>query len=108
MQAKIISYVNYGEKTGLTQVELCNRLNCEAPTVTNMVKALEKKGLIIRLKDPNDKRISRIYLTDAGKQIETPVSEVWSKQQERLLTDISLEEKMLFRRLLKQMEKNLF
>jgi MarR family transcriptional regulator, organic hydroperoxide resistance regulator len=95
-------------KDGLTQVELCNRLNCEAPTVTNMVKALEKKGLIIRQKDPNDKRISRIYLTDAGKQIETPVSEVWSKQQERLLTDISLEEKMLFRRLLKQMEKNLF
>ncbi|MFS0892002.1 MarR family winged helix-turn-helix transcriptional regulator [Peribacillus frigoritolerans] len=95
-------------KDGLTQVELCDRLNCEAPTVTNMVKALEKKGLIIRQKDPNDKRISRIYLTDAGKQIETPVSEVWSKQQERLLTDISLEEKMLFRRLLKQMEKNLF
>lgn len=73
-----------------------------------MVKALEKKGLIILHKDPNDKRISRIYLTEAGKQIETPVSEVWSKQQERLLTDISLEEKMLFRRLLKQMEKNLF
>lgn len=95
-------------KDGLTQVELCNKLNCEAPTVTNMVKSLEKKGLIFRQKDPNDKRISRIFLTDAGKQIKTPVSEIWKKQQEQLLTDITSDEKLLFRRLLKQMEKNLF
>ncbi|MDQ0208660.1 DNA-binding MarR family transcriptional regulator [Alkalicoccobacillus murimartini] len=92
----------------MTQVELCNQLNCEAPTVTNMVKSLEKKGLIIRHKDVQDKRITRIYLTDAGKEIEKPVSEIWKKQQERLLTEITQDEKLLFRRLLKQMEKNLF
>ncbi|WP_306984886.1 MarR family winged helix-turn-helix transcriptional regulator [Alkalicoccobacillus murimartini] len=95
-------------KDGMTQVELCNQLNCEAPTVTNMVKSLEKKGLIIRHKDVQDKRITRIYLTDAGKEIEKPVSEIWKKQQERLLTEITQDEKLLFRRLLKQMEKNLF
>lgn len=93
---------------GLTQVELCNKLNCEAPTVTNMVKALEKKGLIIRKKDYNDKRITRIFLTDAGKDLEAPVNEKWRKQQDRLLTDITLDERMLLRRLLKQMEANLF
>ncbi|MCM3676061.1 MarR family transcriptional regulator [Peribacillus simplex] len=93
---------------GLTQVELCNKLNCEAPTVTNMVKALEKKGLIIRRKDYNDKRITRIFLTDAGKDLEAPVNEKWRKQQGRLLTDITLDERMLLRRLLKQMEANLF
>ncbi|MGP7819382.1 MarR family winged helix-turn-helix transcriptional regulator [Niallia sp. 01092] len=93
---------------GLTQVELCNKLNCEAPTVTNMVKALEKKGLIIRRKDYNDKRIIRIFLTDAGKDLEAPVNEKWRKQQDRLLTDITLDERMLLRRLLKQMEANLF
>lgn len=93
---------------GLTQVELCNKLNCEAPTVTNMVKALEKKGLIIRRKDYYDKRITRIFLTDAGKDLEVPVNEKWRKQQDRLLTDITLDERMLLRRLLKQMEANLF
>ncbi|MBZ5482565.1 MarR family transcriptional regulator [Priestia megaterium] len=93
---------------GLTQVELCNKLNCEAPTVTNMVKALEKKGLIIRRKDCNDKRITRIFLTDAGRNLEAPVNEKWRKQQDRLLTDITLDERMLLRRLLKQMEANLF
>jgi len=93
---------------GLTQVELCNKLNCEAPTVTNMVKALEKKGLIIRRKDYNDKRITRIFLTEAGKDLEVPVNEKWRKQQDRLLADITLDERMFLRRLLKQMETNLF
>ncbi|PRS35501.1 MarR family transcriptional regulator [Bacillus sp. NMCC4] len=93
---------------GLTQIELCNKLNCEAPTVTNMVKALEKKGLIIRRKDCTDKRITRIFLTDTGRNLEAPVNEKWRKQQDRLLTDITLDERMLLRRLLKQMEANLF
>ncbi|MCK1985737.1 MULTISPECIES: MarR family winged helix-turn-helix transcriptional regulator [Peribacillus] len=96
------------KEDGLTQVELCNKLNCEAPTVTNMVKALEKKELIIRRKDYDDKRITRIFLTDAGKNLEAPVNEKWRKQQDRLLTDITLDERMLLRRLLKQMEANLF
>lgn len=93
---------------GLTQVELCNKLNCEAPTVTNMLSALEKKELIMRKKDPDDKRTNRIYLTEAGKNMETSVTEMWRKQQDKLLTDISLDEKMFLRRLLKQMENNLF
>ena len=93
---------------GLTQVELCNKLNCEAPTVTNMLSALEKKELIMRKKDPDDKRTNRIYLTEAGKTMETSVTEMWRKQQDKLLTDITLDEKMFLRRLLKQMENNLF
>ena len=93
---------------GLTQVELCNKLNCEAPTVTNMLSALEKKELIMRKKDPDDKRTNRIYLTEAGKNMETSVTEMWRNQQDRLLKDITLDEKMFLRRLLKQMENNLF
>lgn len=93
---------------GLTQVELSNKLNCEAPTVTNMLSALEKRKLITRKKDPNDKRTNRIYLTEAGKTIETSVTEMWRNQQDKLLADITLDEKMFLRRLLKQMEKNLF
>ena len=92
---------------GLTQVELCNKLNCEAPTVTNMLSALEKKELIMRKKDPDDKRTNRIYLTEAGKTMETSVTEMWKNQQDRLLKDITLEEKMFLRRLLKQMENNI-
>lgn len=62
----------------------------------------------MRKKDPDDKRANRIYLTEAGKIMETSVTETWKNQQDRLLKDITLEEKMFLRRLLKQMENNLF
>lgn len=95
-------------KDGLTQVELCEKLNCEASTVTNMLKVLEKNGLVVRLKDPADKRINRIYLTEDGKNIEASVNEMWENHQNRLLEGITLEEKKLMKRLLKQMETNVF
>jgi len=95
-------------KDGLTQVQICEHLNCEPPTVTNMVKALEQKGFVYRQKDKNDGRISRIYLTPEGRDLENPVTERWRKQQEKLLKGILPEERLLLRRLLKQMEENLF
>ncbi|RAS80281.1 MarR family transcriptional regulator [Priestia endophytica] len=93
---------------GLTQVQLCENLKCEAPTVTNMVKALEQKGLVYRQRDEKDGRISRVYLTPEGRDLEGPVYERWRKQQDKLLAGIASEERMLLRRMMKQMEENLF
>jgi DNA-binding MarR family transcriptional regulator len=93
---------------GLTQVQLCAHLKCEAPTVTNMLKALEQKGLVYRQRDEKDGRISRVYLTPEGRNLEGPVHERWRKQQDKLLAGIAPEERMLLRRMMKQMEENLF
>ncbi|MGE6378356.1 MarR family winged helix-turn-helix transcriptional regulator [Peribacillus muralis] len=41
-------------KDGLPQIQLCERLNCEPPTVSNMVKALEQKGLVYRQRNEED------------------------------------------------------
>ena len=93
---------------GLTQVQLCEHLKCEPPTVTNMVKALEQKGIVYRQRDVKDGRISRVYLTPEGRDLEGPVNERWRKQQDKLLAGIIPEERLLLRRLMKQMEENLF
>jgi len=95
-------------KDGVTQVELCEQLKCEPPTVTNMVKALEQKGLVYRQKDEKDRRVTRIYLTTEGLNLKEPVQERWGKQQDKLLAGILPEERLLLRRLMKQMEENLF
>ncbi|MFL0574397.1 MarR family winged helix-turn-helix transcriptional regulator [Priestia megaterium] len=93
---------------GLTQVQLCEHLKCEPPTVTNMVKALEQKGIVYRQRDEKDGRISRVYLTPEGRDLEGPVNERWRKQQDKLLAGIVPEERLFLRRLMKQMEENLF
>ncbi|WNS77778.1 MarR family transcriptional regulator [Domibacillus sp. DTU_2020_1001157_1_SI_ALB_TIR_016] len=93
---------------GITQMQLCEHLKCEPPTVTNMVKSLEQNGFIYRKRDEEDARVMRIYLTDKGKELEEPVEFKWKQQQEKLLQSISAEERLILRDLLKRMEKNLY
>ena len=93
---------------GITQMQLCEHLKCEPPTVTNMVKSLEQNGFIYRKRDEQDARVMRISLTDKGKELEKPVDSKWKQQQEKLLHSISPEERIILRKLMKRMEKNLF
>ena len=92
---------------GITQMQLCEHLKCEPPTITNMVKSLEQNGFIYRKKDAQDARVMRIYLTDKGKEIEESVDFKWKQQQNKLLHDISKEERLILRELMLRMEKNL-
>ncbi|MCY9091021.1 MarR family transcriptional regulator [Bacillus mojavensis] len=92
---------------GITQMQLCEHLKCEPPTVTNMVKSLEQNGFIYRKRDEEDARVMRIYLTDKGKELEEPVRMKWNEHQEKLLQSISAEERLILRDLIKRMEKNL-
>ncbi|MEI2393586.1 MarR family winged helix-turn-helix transcriptional regulator, partial [Priestia megaterium] len=93
---------------GITQMQLCEHLKCEPPTVTNMVKSLEQSGFIYRKRDEEDARVMRIYLTDKGKELEETDRFKWKQQQEKLLQSISAEERLILRDLLKRMEKNLY
>lgn len=88
-------------------MQLCEHLKCEPPTITNMVKSLEQNGFIYRKKDSQDARVMRIYLTDKGKEIEESVDFKWKQQQNKLLHDISKEERLILSVLILRMEKNL-
>ncbi|MET3941823.1 DNA-binding MarR family transcriptional regulator [Paenibacillus sp. PvP094] len=92
---------------GVTQMQLCEHLKCEPPTVTNMVKSLEHNGFIYRKRDVQDARVMRIYLTEKGKELEKPVDQKWRQQQEKLLHSIPEEERLILRTLMQQMERNI-
>ena len=55
------------EKDGLTQADLCKRINVEQPTMANTLNRMERDGLITREADLEDKRLSRIHLTARAK-----------------------------------------
>lgn len=105
-QDKLLARLWLGD--GVTQMQLCEHLKCEPPTVTNMVKSLEQNGFIYRKRDELDARVMRIYLTDKGKELEKPVDFKWKQQQEKLLHSILPEERLILRELMKRMERNLF
>ncbi|NWF67941.1 MAG: MarR family transcriptional regulator [Chloroflexi bacterium] len=95
------------EQEGLAQSQLVENLCVEPPTVTKMLQRLEKAGLVERRQDSEDGRISRVYLTTAGRALEAPVRQIWATLERDLAAGLSETEKMLLRRLLMQLQGNL-
>jgi len=54
---------------GMAHSDLADHMEVTPATVTNMVKRMERDGLVIRRRDDADERISRVYLTDDGKAL---------------------------------------
>ncbi|SHF91761.1 MarR family winged helix-turn-helix transcriptional regulator [Streptoalloteichus hindustanus] len=48
---------------------LVDWLNTEPPTVTALVDRLQARGLVDRRPDPRDRRLRRIHLTDAARDV---------------------------------------
>lgn len=95
------------QQDGLTQTELSDRLCIEPPTLTKMLSRLEKTKLLEKRKDVEDARVSRIFLTEKGASFQKPVTELWLSLEETILANLSLEERLLFRRFLMQIYNNL-
>ena len=92
---------------GLRGGELAQRLGVEPPTVTKMLRRLERCGHVSRRQDPEDARSFRVYLTEAGRSLEEPVVRCWERAEEKTLAGMSAEERRTLHRLLVKARANL-
>jgi DNA-binding MarR family transcriptional regulator len=92
---------------GLMQSELAERVCVQAATVTKMLQRMEQARLIERRGDPEDQRVSRVYLTDQGRALCQPYQELWESLEQYTIQGLSMEERVLLRRLLMQVLDNL-
>jgi DNA-binding MarR family transcriptional regulator len=92
---------------GIPQSQLAAAMGVEPPTATKMLQRMEHAGLIERRPDPEDARVSRVYLTPRGRALEQPVLEVWKQLEAQTVAGLSVIEQALLRRLLMQMVANL-
>ena len=95
------------EQEGLTHSELAARLHVKPATITKMINRMEKTGFVQRRSDSEDQRVSRVYLTDAGRAIQNEVERVWRTLLEETFVGFSPEERVLLRRFFLQMRENL-
>ena len=92
---------------GLSQKEIADLMGIQAATATRMVIRMERSGFVQRKTDPEDERVSRVYLTDIGRNLQHAVEEGWLSIEQQILKGFSLEERLLLRRYLEQIYKNL-
>ncbi|WP_051111795.1 MarR family winged helix-turn-helix transcriptional regulator [Sciscionella marina] len=58
------------ETDGLTQAQLCERVEIEQPTMANTLARMQRDGLITRVPDPQDRRRSLVMLTSRARDLE--------------------------------------
>jgi len=95
------------EQEGLTHGELAERLHVQPATITKMIQRMEKAGFLERQSDLEDQRVSRVYLTDAGRAIQAEVRQVWRTLEGETFAEFTLEERVLLRRFFLQIRENL-
>ena len=55
---------------GISQRDLADALRLSPPTVSRMLQAMQKAGAVERRPDAADQRLTRVFLTDAGRDLE--------------------------------------
>lgn len=94
-------------RDGLSQVDLAKKLKVKPSTMTVMLKRMEKAELIERKQDSQDQRISRVFITEKGKEACEKSSYALRAIGDECFEGFTLEEEIVFRRLLLQIKKNL-
>lgn len=95
------------DQDGITLSEMAEGLCVQQATITRMLGRIESAGLVTRRKDPDDQRVSRIYLTETGRALLQPIAQMWTEVETQMLANFTLEERVLLRRLLLQLYSNL-
>lgn len=95
------------EQEGLTHTELAKLLHVQPATITRMLQRMEKSGFVQRRPDLEDQRVSRVYLTPAGRAIQDSVHQVWRTLEVEAFAGFTMEERVLLRRFFLQIRENL-
>jgi len=95
------------QEDGLTHSELVERCRVEAPTVSKTVQRMEALGVVARQADERDARVSRVYLTEQGRQLREPIERLWEQLDAISMAGLSEHERVLLRRLLITVRGNL-
>ena len=88
---------------GLTQQEMANRLQADKGAVARTLAQLEDQGYVSRRRDPADKRITRVYLTDKSKALQGDLEKAVERVITRLKENIAVNEQDNINTQLKQM-----
>jgi MarR family transcriptional regulator, organic hydroperoxide resistance regulator len=95
------------EQEGLTHTELAERLRNTPSTISKMLRRMERAGFVVRRPDADDQRVSRVYLTEAGRAVESEVQAAFRTLEAETFAGLASEERVLLHGLLQRLRDNL-
>ncbi|BDE86643.1 MAG: MarR family transcriptional regulator [Clostridiales bacterium] len=94
-------------KEAVNPKEMAQILGLETSTISGVLDRMQKKGLIDRVVDPNDRRCVQVVITPMGAALEEPVLQIIQELNEEVLRDFSREEATTLTRCLKQIAEKI-
>jgi MarR family transcriptional regulator, transcriptional regulator for hemolysin len=89
-----------------TQGELAAVVGVRQPTLTHHLDGLERAGLVTRSRDPGNRRVQRIAVTESGEQLFLRLRRAAAAFEGRLRAGLDDDDVATLRRLLAQLEEN--
>lgn len=94
-------------KDGKNQEEISDNLKIDKGTTARAIKKLEEQGFVIRIKNENDKRSNKIYLTDKAKDIKENVFDILDDWNQKISMILTKEEEKIMKNILKKVCENI-
>lgn len=94
-------------KPGLTQSELAARLELKPAATGKLVDRLERRGLVVRRPDPDDRRVHRLFVTNKSEKLLAELEPVVDAIREDVLQHLGSKERMQLEDLLKRVKQRL-
>ena len=91
-------------KNGVPAKEIGEKLVLDGATLSGVLDRLVSGDWITKEIDSDDKRIQRIYLTEKAKSMRPQLAEQRNRANAALMQKLSLEEKILLKRLLRDLQ----
>ena len=91
-------------KNGVPAKEIGEKLVLDGATLSGVLDRLVSGDWITKEIDSDDKRIQRIYLTEKAKSLRPQLAEQRNHANTELMQKLSLEEKILLKRLLRDLQ----
>lgn len=90
---------------GMQTMEIGRQLISRMPDITRMLDRLEKRGLILRTRLPENRRVVEVFITEAGRQLLNDMSAAVLDMHDQQLGHLSSHQQQQLIRLLKAARK---
>jgi DNA-binding MarR family transcriptional regulator len=95
------------EEDGISQRELGLRVGMTAPTTVLALDRIEKRGLVVRVRNPGDRRLMSVRLTKKGKALRDELLPHAAEANAIACTGFSAQDVITLRRLLVAVRSNI-
>ena len=92
---------------GITHSELAAELNISPAAATKVIKRLEERHYLQRRPDSSDERLSRVFLSDEGRDTIQQIKTIFATVHQIMLKDFSPEEQECLLGLLTRIYNNI-